>query len=167
MGAIEPIDEYFDSNEGRGPESRKSSVTIQNEMVDTLASWIEKYRIQGTLVCYVDCADSGGFIDGLRLAANERRLWNVRFMPSSKIPILTRVYFENRLMAIGALRFSKRCENLTREIRNARKAPDGRVREDYDDHAINAFEYGWIPLRRRLVRWKTFKDPLKSESDGV
>lgn len=166
-GTIEPIEEYFDSNEGRGPESRKSSVTIQNEMIDTLASWIQKYRIQGTLVCYVDCADSGGFIDGLRLAANERRLWNVRFMPSSKIPILTRVYFENRIMAIGAFRVSKLCENLIREIRNARKAPDGRVREDYDDHAINAFEYAWIPLRHRLVHWKRFKDPLMSENANV
>lgn len=166
-GSIEAIDEYFDSNEGRGPEARKSSVAIQAEMVQTIAGWIARYRINGPLVCYVDCADSGGFIDGLRVEANRQGLYSVRFEPSTKIPILSRVYFENLMMAYGSLRVSRRCANLAREIRNARKAKDGRVREDYDDHAINAFEYGWIPLRRRLVRWKTFKDPLKSESDGV
>ena len=166
-GAIEPIDEYFDSNEGRQESERKSSVRIQEEMVQTLKSWVMKYRIEGTLVCYVDCADSGGFIDGLAMQAHRLGLYSVRFMPSSKIPILSRVYFENLLMAFGALRISKACPNLAREVRNARKAKDGRVREDYDDHAINAFEYAWIPLRKRLVRWKSFKDPLKSESSEV
>ena len=81
-------------------------------------------------------------------------------MPSSKIQILTRVYFENLLMALGMITPCKRCKNLIREIKNARKAKDGRVREDYDDHAINAFEYGWIPLRKKLKRWKNFKEPV-------
>ncbi len=80
-------------------------------------------------------------------------------MPSSKIKILSRVYFENILMAYGCLTPSEKCKNLIREIKNARKALDGRVREDYDDHAINAFEYAWIPFRHRLRRWKSFKEP--------
>ena len=164
---IVSIDEYFDSNEGRGPEGRKSSVEVQREMIATLRAWMEKYQIQGVLACYVDCADSGGFIDGLVMEAQRQGAYNLRFMPSSKIPILSRVYFENILMAFGAYRVSKGCKNLVREIRNARKAKDGRVREDYDDHAINAFEYAWIPLRKRLIRWKSFKSPLKSDQDGV
>jgi phage terminase large subunit len=166
-GTLEPIDEYFDSNEGRPDSERKTSYQIQTEMIKTLSSWIAKYQIYGTLVCYVDCADSGGFIDGLIMIANQMGLSNVVFMPSSKIPILSRVYFENLLMAIGAFKISKVCTNLIREIRNARKAKDGRVREDYDDHAINAFEYAWIPLRKKLRRWKSFKDPLISESSNV
>lgn len=156
---IESIDEYFDSNEGRGPEEKKSSVIIQREMISTLKTWIDRYRIQGVLVCFVDCADSGGFIDGLVMEADRQGLYNVRFQPSSKIHILSRVYFENTMMAFGSYRISKSCKNLIREIKNARKTEDGRVREDYDDHAINAFEYAWIPLRKRLVRWKSFKDP--------
>lgn len=166
-GTIEVLDEYFDSNEGRGPDKRKGSVEIQSEMVAKLSDWSRRYAGGGPLVCYVDCADSGGFIDGLRLAAGERGLYNVRFVPSTKIPILSRVYFENRLMALGALRFSASCKNLIREVKNARKAKDGKVREDYDDHAINAFEYAWIPLRNRLLRWKQFKDPLKSEGNDI
>lgn len=166
-GTIESIDEYFDSNEGRSEVEKKSSVIIQREMIGCLLEWIKKYQIFGQLVCYVDCADSGGFIDGLILEAKRQNLYNVVFMPSSKIPILSRVYFENQLMALGAYKISKVCNNLMREIKNARKAKDGRVREDYDDHAINAFEYAWIPLRKKLRRWKTYKDPLNSESENI
>lgn len=166
-GTVESINEYFDSNEGRSEVERKSSVIIQREMIAKLMEWVERYQIQGTLVCYVDCADSGGFIDGLVMEAKRQGAYNLRFMPSSKIPILSRVYFENILMALGAYRISKSCSNLMREIKNARKAKDGRVREDYDDHAINAFEYAWIPLRKRLSRWKSFKDPFKSENNNI
>ena len=161
------LDEYFDSNEGRDETQRKSSVIIQQEMIDTLIRWIAKYQIEGILTCYVDCADSGGFIDGLAMEAQRRQAYNLRFMPSSKIPILSRVYFENIMMAYGCYNVSPNCKNLVREIKNARKAKDGRCREDYDDHAINAFEYAWIPIRKRLVRWKSFKDPLKSEEDSL
>lgn len=160
---IDVIDEYFDSNEGRPENERKTSVTIQKEMVGKLYSWSRKYFSQGTLTCYVDCADSGGFIDGLRYAANEMGVFNVKFIPSSKIPILSRVYFENIMMAYGSLHIHENCHNLIREISNARKSKDGKPREDYDDHAINAFEYAWIPYRKRLVRWKSFKDP---EAEG-
>ena len=166
-GNVECMDEYFDSNEGRDDLHKKSSVIIQREMIAKLIEWCTKYQIQGTLVCYVDCADSGGFIDGLVMEAHRQGAYQLKFMPSSKIPILSRVYFENQLMALGAFKISKLCSNLMREIKNARKAKDGRVREDYDDHAINAFEYAWIPLRKRLTRWKSFKDPLKSESDII
>ena len=166
-GCIDCIDEYFDSNEGRADNERKSSVIIQREMISTLDSWIKKYQIYGQLACYVDCADSGGFIDGLIIEARRQGLSNVIFIPSSKIPILSRVYFENQLMALGAFKISKVCSNLIRELKNARKAKDGRCREDYDDHAINAFEYAWIPLRKKLRRWKLYKDPLNSEYENI
>lgn len=156
---IVPINEYFDSNEGRSDETRKTSPVIQREMIETIIKWVKQYQIYNTLMCYVDCADSGGFIDGLVFEARRQGAHNLVFMPSSKIPILSRVYFENLMMAYGCITPSKACKNLIREIRNARKAKDGKCREDYDDHALNAFEYAWIPLRRRLKRWKNFKDP--------
>jgi len=166
-GTIEAIDEYFDSNEGKSEVNRKTSYQIQQEMIKMLIEWRNKYQIRGMLVCYVDCADSGGFIDGLVLEGHRQYLEDTVFMPSSKIPILTRVYFENILMALGALRISKACPNLTREIKNARKSKEGKPREDYDDHAINAFEYAWIPLRKKFRHWKQFKDPLKTDDGNI
>ena len=62
-------------------------------------------------------------------------------------------------MSYTLIQVGERCKNLIREIRNARKAKDGRCREDIDDHAINAFEYGWAAVRQNLKRWKTFKEP--------
>lgn len=150
------IDEYFDSNEGRTETQRKSSVVIQQEMIRTLKFWQDKYKI-GILICYVDCADSGGFIDGLRYEADRQGAFNLRFTGSTKIAILSRVYFENMLMAYKEYKICSNCKNLIREIKNARKSKDGRVREDYDDHAINGFEYGWQPIINRLKRWKDFK----------
>ena len=156
--SIVALDEYFDSNEGRDELHRKTSPQIQKEMVSKIGEWIKEFDLDA-LVCYVDCADSGGFIDGLVLEAKEQGVWNVTFLASSKIKILTRVYFENLLMAKKSLLFSTRVKNLKREIKNARKAKDGKVREDIDDHAINAFEYAWIPTRKKLRQWKLFKDP--------
>lgn len=153
------MDEYFDSNEGRDEFKRKTSVMIQQEMITQLTGWRIKYQIEGILTCYVDCADSGGFIDGLAMEALRQGEYNVRFIASSKIPILSRVYFENILMAYGSYKISQNCKNLIREIKNARKSKEGKPREDFDDHAINAYEYAWIPLRKRLVRWRSFKTP--------
>ena len=155
---IVALDEYFDSNEGRDDIHKKSSPDIQKEMIAKISEWIAEFKLDA-LVCYVDCADSGGFIDGLILEAKNQGVWQVTFIPSSKIQILTRVYFERLLMVKKMLLFTQRCKNLIREIKNARKAKDGRVREDNDDHAINAFEYAWIPTRKKLRAWKLFKDP--------
>lgn len=159
---IVPIDEYFDSNEGRGPDTRKSSPQIQQEMISKIKDWIEEYDIRGPLECCVDCADPGGFRDGLALEARRQGLFNVSFIKASKITILSRVYFENYLMSLGLITPGSNCKNLIREIKNARKSKEGKVREDFDDHAINAFEYAWIKIRLKLRRWKTFKDPFEN-----
>jgi len=159
--SIIPIDEYFDSNEGRDDLHRKSSTVIAKEMVETLKSWIIKYELfDRVLQCYVDNADSGGFIDVLRMEADKQNVFNVKFIPCTKIPIISRVYFEDYLMSYGLLTPSDSCKNLIREIRNARRSKEGKVREDFDDHAINAFEYAWAPVRTQLKRWKTFKEPI-------
>lgn len=157
---IVPIDEYFDSNSGRDDTTRKSAPQIQKEMIMTIKAWIEKYDLRGIIMCYVDNADSGGFRDSLALEARAQGLFNVEFLACTKIPIISRVYFEDFLMSYGLITPSESCVNLIREIKNARRAKDGRVREDYDDHAINAFEYAWAANRMRLKRWKSFKEPI-------
>lgn len=157
---LDCIDEWFFSNEN--VQVRKTGPEIQQELVETIWKWIEKYRahpdlLKGTILVYVDCADSGGFRQGLELEARKQGLYNVRFIGSTKLMIESRVYFTRQLMAYGDFRVCQYCENLDRELRNARTADNGRVREDTDDHAINASEYAWAPLAPRIRLWKTFK----------
>ena len=99
-----------------------------------------------------------GFRQGLELVARQKGLFNIRFMASTKIRIQTRVDFIRLIMAWGEFLISDACKNLAREIKNSRKGENGEVREDIDDHAINANEYAWQPIISRLKRWKTFKE---------
>lgn len=153
------LDEYFQSNlNARIP---KTAPEVQDEMISTIIRWMDEWPAlqRRRINVYVDCADSGGFRQSLELEARRRGLMGVAFIPSTKIPIISRVYFARRLMAYGDLRITDSCPNLIREIKAARAAEDGSVREDTDDHAQNAFEYGWAPLRPMIRRWKTFKEP--------
>ena len=79
-------------------------------------------------------------------------------MPSTKISIQTRVDFINLIMAFGECKFSKNCPNLIREIKNSQVGENGEPREDFDDHAINSWEYAWQPIIRYLRRWGSFKE---------
>lgn len=152
------LDEYFDSNLGKSSAERKSEPQYVNEMADKLAEWQAKYSCYGTLNVFVDSADPG-FRDELRMVLDSKRVINIRLMPSTKIKILSRVRFTNMLMAFGEMRATPLAANLCREIRNARKSKEGKPREDFDDHAINAWEYAWAPIRERVKRWRTsFKE---------
>ena len=156
------IDEWFFSNEGA--VARKTGPEIQMELVSKIIEWRDRLYashptlLKGTVLAYVDSADSGGFRQGLEVEARRQGLFGCVFMPSTKIPIQTRVDFSRLLMAYGDLRVSEACPNLIRELRNARRSDDGRPRADFDDHATNAWEYGWAPFRSSIRRWKSFKE---------
>ena len=154
------IDEFFYSNENE--LVKKTEPQLMEEIVDKIIEWKKMYQthptlMKGVIPVYVDCADIG-FRQGLDLVAKKKGLTNVVFQGSTKIKIQTRVDFIRLLMAWGEYLISEACTNLVREIRNSRKGEKGEVREDFDDHAINANEYAWQPLINRLKRWKTFKE---------
>lgn len=155
------IDEWFYSNERE--LIKKTGPAMQKELVQVILKWKEEtyYRhpdlMKGTILVYVDCADSGGFRQGLELEARRQGLFNVAFIKSTKLRISSRIYMTRLLMAYGDYLISANCVNLIREIKNARLAEDGRMREDIDDHAINAHEYGWAPLIKQVRAYKTFK----------
>lgn len=154
------IDEFFHSNEGQLVE--KTEPELQEEIIKTLLEWQKKYKTHpdlmgGVTVCYVDNADKG-YRQGLEVEARRQGLRNVLFVASSKnVHIIDRVMFIRRIMAYGEYIICSQCQNLIRELKNARQGENGEVREDFDDHAINANEYGWIPLKDRIRRWKDFK----------
>lgn len=158
---IKCIDEYFYSNENQ--LIKKGSPEVADNMIKKIKDWIDLYKpdpvlMKGTIICYVDSADSGGFRTLLQAKAMEHGIMNIRFIASTKNKIQTRVDFVNLLMAFGEFEVSDRCKNLARELGNARQAEDGRCREDIDDHAINANEYAWIPLLPKIKRYKDFKE---------
>ena len=80
------------------------------------------------------------------------------FVASAKtVRIVDRVMFIRRIMAYGEYLVCNQCKNLIRELTNSRMGENGEIREDIDDHAINANEYAWIPIINRMKRWKDFK----------
>lgn len=154
------INEFYHTNENC--LVKRTEPQLMNDIIDTLLEWRKLYYthstlMKGTILVYVDCADIG-FRQGLELVAKQKGLMNVKFMGSTKIRIQTRVDFIRLLMAWGEFLISDACPNLKREIQNSRKGEKGEVREDIDDHAINANEYAWQPIIQRLKRWKTFKE---------
>lgn len=153
------IDEFFYTNENE--LFKKTEPDLMEDIIKTIIQWKKTYMncptlMQGVILVYVDCADIG-FRQGLELVAKKHGLFNVRFLPSTKMRIQTRVDFTRLLMAWGNFLVSDACPQLTREITNSHKGADGRPREDFDDHAINANEYAWAPIVARLKKWGTFK----------
>lgn len=154
------IDEFFYSNEKE--LVKKTEPQLMEELINKIIEWTKTYAthrtlMKGVIPVYVDCADIG-FRQGLELVAKKKGLYNIKFMGSTKIRIQTRVDFIRLIMAFGDFLISEACVNLAREIRNSRRGEKGEVREDFDDHAINANEYAWQPIIQRLKRWKTFKE---------
>ena len=60
------------------------------------------------------------------------------------------------MVAYDDFRISKHCPNLIREIKNARRGEKGEAREDTDDHALTAMEYGMAQMLVDLKRYKEF-----------
>jgi phage terminase large subunit len=156
------IDEFFHSNAGLAVP--KTEPQLMEELIDTLEMWMNRYaghpmlfNGDGLIVVYIDNADIG-FRQGLEMVARKRGHMNMRFIGSTKFKIRTRVDFVRLLMAWDEFVISEACPNLIRELKNARKGEEGEAREDGDDHAINANEYGWAPFMRKMSRWKFFKE---------
>lgn len=154
------VDEYFYSNELN--QIKKTEPELMAEMVSKIIEWKTLYGthpdlMKGMIMVYVDCADIG-FRQGLELEARRQGLVNVKFLPSTKMRIQTRVDFIRLIMAYGEFLLTSKCDNLIREIKNSRRGENGRPREDFDDHAINSNEYAWASFINKLKRWKNFKE---------
>lgn len=154
------IDEYFYSNANE--MVKKTQPELLSEIIDKIEHWCDFYYphrtlMKGLILVYVDCADIG-FRQSLEMEAHRRGLFDVKFIGSTKIKIQTRVDFWRTLMGWGDFLISQNCKNLIREMKNSKRGAKGEPREDFDDHAINAHEYGATPLLKRLQRWANFKE---------
>ena len=162
------IDEYFHSNNPAdnvfNTDNREKLELPQqaDALINYIIMWMQFYGatntilMKGTINVYVDSADLG-FRQVLAMKAREFGLFNINFIPSTKISIQSRVDFNRILLAYGDWIISDKCKNLSRELKNARRGKKGEAREDGNDHVITAEEYGSQPLLSSLKRWKSFK----------
>ena len=153
------INEYFHTNAGL--PSPKTEPQIMEEIIDTIFKWRELYKdhrklMKGLTYVWVDSADIG-FRQGLELMARQKGLYNVYFGSSTKMKIQNRIDIVRLLMAWDEFLISEACPNLSRELKNSRIGA-GTAREDINDHAINANEYGWASMIKQLQRWSQFKE---------
>ena len=162
------IDDYYHSNNSSdnscNTDDRESlGLPAQaDRIIQYIIKWINSYGgkdnglLGGVINVYVDSADVGAK-SVLEMKAREYGLYSVRFFPSTKISIQSRIDFWRLMMAYDSFLISSKCKNLTREIKNARRGKKGEARADVDDHILTAAEYGFQPIIQQLKRWRTFK----------
>lgn len=162
------VDEYFHSNnpaDNMFNTDNRDNLGLPQQadaLIQYIIKWTNQYSNLGTILMrgminvYIDSADLG-FRQVMEMKANEYGLFNIRFMPSTKLSIQSRVDFYRLLMAYGDFQVSEKCPNLKREIKNARRGKKGEAREDGNDHMLTCIEYGSTPMLASLRRWKTFK----------
>lgn len=168
------VDEYFHSNDpyynATNTDDRQDldQPELVRRVASTLSEWFKRYKIhprlmKGTVSVFVDSADSG-FRDDLilelrRQSMKDPELRKVEVYISPKIiTIQTRVDFEKYMYDCGCLIHSERCKNLTRETKECRRGEKGEAREDGNDHAQNAFEYGMMPMLGDVIEFKDWKE---------
>lgn len=157
------FDEWYHSNDGEltpmgMDEEVRACVLAVKEWRDRVwAAHPDLFRCQRIIPVYVDCADIG-FRQAFQKECERQGLWNCQAAASTKMPIQSRVDFCRWLMGYREFLVCSRCQNLIREIEESRRGQKGEPRENLNDHALNAWEYAWTPLKGLLLRWKTFKE---------
>lgn len=157
---IVAIDEFYFTNEGKSEAMQRDAVSLGDDII----KWIQQMRVRyatvptvmkGMVNIFVDSADSE-FISILQLNAKKYNCTGLRFLPSTKKSIWSRVNFEKANLGWGDILISRNCPNLIREMKDSQKGASGEPRGELNDHAINAWEYSWAPFTPRITRWKQF-----------
>lgn len=156
------LNEYFISNQGR--EVPYTEPQVVEMFAKKIKEWVALYAqvprvLKGNKMIYVDCADIG-FRQSLALELQKQGLFDCYTLGSTKKGIEIRVQFTNLMMAYGDYLICETCPNLIREIGNSQKGIDGEPREDFDDHTINASEYGDVVFYNKISAWKMIKKDI-------
>ena len=136
-GKLVAIDEWFFTNEGRAIP--KTQDELLRDMMNTFIMWKNSIYInhpdlmKGMIPVFVDA------------------------MLSTKMPIQSRIDFSRLLMGWENCLVSTKCQNLIRELNECHSGENGAPRANTNDHAINAWEYAWAPMRDYITMWKQFK----------
>ena len=157
------LDEWYHSNEKSATDKLTPSQMAEGIVVK-LRSWLQEldrlpgfYRGGSRLPVLVDYGDQG-FREMIRMECVRQGISDkVDVQNCTKMRVQTRVDFERMMMGFGDLTYSDRCHELARETAVSRKGEGLECREDFDDHALNAFEYAWASFAPYIRRFKDFK----------
>lgn len=157
-GTIVALNEFYHSAELG--DQKLTPTQLQEKTIDKILERINLYSKNSSLMSnniyiFIDSADSAT-LSTLQEMVKRRFLTNIHFRESTKYPINLRIRFTRLLMAWGNMRFTEKVPNLTREIRNCH-ASKGLLRDNINDHAINAFEYATAPMYSQIKQWQGFK----------
>ena len=123
-----------------------------SELPQVLVAFLEKCREQWGFArdVYIDSADQASLLECAKFRkAHKGCLY--RFRPSwKKIRIADRLHLEAGWMANGDSLVVAECEGLLKEIQAYTWAENGQVPLDGYDHAINAWQYAWMPFVGRI-----------------
>ena len=98
---------------------------------------------------FIDSADQATILECAKFKARTRCLY--RFLPSSKrLRIMDRLHLEAGWLAQGASLIVDDCTSLLNEVRAYTWAADGQAPLDGFDHAINAWQYAWMPYAGKI-----------------
>lgn len=151
------LQEYYHQNSNRG--ARKGLPQYALEVVQFYAAMYEKYELhrQGALTIPVDYArrslNDPQFHKLCNDTARSNGLEYLHFIPATKTKIEERIIMLNSLGESNKFNTTHQTPNLQRELESISFAEDKDIREDGDDHAINALEYG-LTHRQNSI-WNT------------
>jgi len=98
---------------------------------------------------FIDSADQASILECVKFQKRTQCLY--RFLPAwKKLRIVDRLHLEAGWMANGVSFIVADCAGLVKEVGAYAWAADGQTPMDGFDHAINAWQYAWMPYVRRI-----------------
>ena len=98
---------------------------------------------------FIDSADQASILECIKYKKKKKCLYH--FLPAwKKLCILDRLHLEAGWMASGNSLILADCPGLIREVSAYAWAEDGQAPLDGYDHAINAWQYAWMPYVQRI-----------------
>jgi len=99
---------------------------------------------------FIDSADQASILECQKYKKQTKCLY--RFIPAwKKLRVIDRLHLEAGWLAAGVSLVSEECRHLIREIRAYAWGTDGNP-QDGNDHAINAWQYAWMPFVQMIKR---------------
>ena len=121
-----------------------------SDLPGVLYSFLEKCRAAWGFArdVYIDSADQATILECAKFKARTRCLY--RFLPAWKrLRVVDRLHLEAGWLAQGVSLIAEDCTALLKEINSCTWAADGQP-PDGNDHAINAWQYAWMPYAAKL-----------------